>query len=305
MDIKIEKVLERDIDLLVINKIINDRKILNFFVEKVGLSNYELFSVEHSHMDLELGESDITIIVKKENKKIALLIENKIDAPAMDLQPERYIKRGNKGIESNLYDDFKVFIIAPKQYITSNIYAEKYPNKISYEELKEIMNDDEYAISLLDKAIEEKEKGYMVLENKMVTEFWKKYYAFIKNNYPKIKIHEVNGPRGSKASWPELITDYKQIKIIHKADRGYMDLTFSKMAENISIFNKYIDQKIINNYKVVETGKSLAIRIEVPCIDFKNKFEDYIEEMDICMKSATELYDLLSKINVLMMYNEI
>ena len=33
--------------------------------------------------------------------------------------------------------------------IESNVYADKYPNKISYEELIDVMNDDQYAISLL------------------------------------------------------------------------------------------------------------------------------------------------------------
>ena len=51
-------------------------------------------------MDQEDGESDITVILSNEINKIALLIEDKIDAHAMPMQPERYIKRGKKGIEN-------------------------------------------------------------------------------------------------------------------------------------------------------------------------------------------------------------
>ena len=39
---EIEKVLERDIDLYVINKFINDPEFKNLFLKKISLSNFEL-----------------------------------------------------------------------------------------------------------------------------------------------------------------------------------------------------------------------------------------------------------------------
>lgn len=305
MNIKFEKVLERDIDLLMINKFINHPKTIDFFLEKVELYGYKLVDIEHSLMDNELGESDITLIVEKENNKIGILIENKIDAVAMDLQPERYVKRGDKAVSLGIYNEYRIFIIAPKKYLETNIYAKKYPNNISYEDLLDFMNDDKYAVSLLEKAIEEKENGYEVIENEMVTKFWHKYYNFIKENYSSIKINEIIGPRGSRAVWPELHTTNSKVKIMHKSDRGYMDLTFNNMGENIDIFNKYVPIDILSEYEVVKTGKSMSIRLHVPLLDFKNEFDDYINEMHECMKKALELYNVLSRINVTKMYNDI
>lgn len=302
MTFRIEKVLERDIDLLVINNFINN-KLLKLFLDKINLKDYVVLDVEHSHVDADLGESDITVIIEKDNYKIGLLIEDKIDAPAMDLQPERYIERGKRGI-NNKYNEFKTIIIAPNKYLKANPYVSKYQYQISYEEILEVLSDDIYTKTLLTKAIEEKESGYIIIENEMVTKFWKRYYEFVRTNYPKIKIHEIHGPRGSNAQWPELQTDYKQVKILHKSNKGYMDLTFNNMADNIGIFNKYIND-INQDLKIVKTGKSLSIRIDVPKIDFTNDFDNYINELNICMNSALELYHLLSKINVLMMYDEI
>lgn len=304
MTFNIEKVLERDIDLLMIYKFIHDKKVLDLFLDKINKKNYKLVEVKHSVMDQDNGESDITLIVKKDNYKIGLLIEDKIDAIAMPNQRKRYDIRGNIGIKNNSYDEFFVFIIAPSEYLKSNSEAKLYENQISYEELLKAMKNDLYASTLLNKAIEEKKNGYTVIENEMVTKFWKRYYEFIRKNYPTIKIHEIDGPRGSKAAWPEMTTDYKQVVIIHKSDRGYMDLTFGKMSNYISIFNKYIDD-LPKEFKAVKTGKSLAIRLEVPIINFKNEFDDYIAEMHECMKSAIKLYELLSNLNVLMMYEEI
>lgn len=305
MNIKFEKVLERDIDLLMINKFINDSKLLDFFLNKVNKEGYKLIDIEHSFKDTELGESDITLIAENDDSKLGILIENKIDAIAMDLQPERYVKRGDKGIENNIYDEYVIFIIAPKKYLETNIYAKKYPNCISYEELSELMKDDQYAIALFNKAIEEKENGYTIIEDEMVTEFWHRYYNFIKEYYPQIKINEIEGPRGSRAVWPELYTNNPKVKIMHKSDKGFMDLTFSNMGEHIDIFDKYVSEDIINKYEIVRTGKSLSIRMNVPVLDFKNEFDDYIEEMHECMKSALELNDALKSINVLKMYSEV
>lgn len=303
--LKIEKVLERDIDLLMINKLLVDKNILDLFLKKIGKPDYKIASIQHSLTDQEDGESDITVILEKGNSRIGLLIEDKIDAIAMPNQRNRYNIRGNKGIENQQYSEYFVFMIAPADYLKENAEAKLYENQIAYEELKEALSNDIFASTLIEKALEEKKNGYVAIENEMVTEFWKKYYEFIRNNYPKIKIHEINGPRGSRAAWPEMITDRQQVVIIHKSDRGYMDLTFNKMANHVSVFNKYTENKIPKGYNIVKTGKSLSIRLEVPVIDFKSDFDNYIDEMHECMGCAMKLYELLKNINTLMMYEEV
>lgn len=303
MNFKIEKVLERDIDLLVINNIING-KLTKLFLDKTNLTNYEVINVEHSYTDIDLGETDITVIVKNKNHKVGLLIENKINAKTMYLQPKRYIKRGQKGISEKKYNDFKTIIIAPKDYLNTNSSSKEYDYQISYEELLKVLSNDIYSKILINKAIEEKKQRYTVIENEMVTKFWKNYYNFIKTNYPTIKINEINGPRGSNASWPVFQTDYKQVIIIHKSNKGCVDLTFNGTANHISIFNKYI-KNLPDDLKIVQTGKSLAIRINVPMVNFKNDFNDYINEMHKCIQGILKLYNTLSKINVLMLYEQI
>ena len=56
MNIRIEKVLERDIDLLIINKIIDNDKLLNLFLNKINKSEYKIVSIEHSQIDKELSD---------------------------------------------------------------------------------------------------------------------------------------------------------------------------------------------------------------------------------------------------------
>lgn len=302
--LKIEKVLERDIDLLMINKFIYDKKIFDLFLNKININGYDVKALQHSFSDSQ-GESDITVIAEKDNHKIGLLIEDKIDAIAMPNQRERYNIRGQRGIDNKLYDEFYVFMIAPLDYLKSNSEAQLYENQISYEELKEAMKDDIYAVTLIEKAIEEKKNGYIVQEHSGVTQFWEKYYEYIRNNYPTIKINEVHGPRGESAMWPEFSTYYPNVKIIQKSDRGYLDLTFSKMSNYITIFNKYVLDHLDNNMTIEKTGKSMAIRMVFPKIDFRNDFDNYSNELKDCLDKALILYSLLNKIDVNAMYNEI
>lgn len=64
--------------------------------------------------------------------------------------------------------------------------------------------------------------------------------------------------------WPKILTYYPNVKIIQKSDRGYLDLTFSKMSSHINIFNKYVVKYLNKNMTIEKTGKSMAIRMLFP-----------------------------------------
>lgn len=304
MNIRIEKVLERDIDLLIINKIIDNDKLLNLFLNKINKSGYKIVSIEHSQMDKELGETDISIILTNNSSKIAILIENKIDAPFMNEQPIRYYKRGNKGISDGLYDEYYVFIIAPREYLNTHNEVKEYDNHISYEEIRNVL-DDLYSKTLIDKAIEEKKNGYIVIENERATKFWENYYKYIKDNYTTIKINEIYGPKSDINNYSEFETFNPNVKIKYKFDKGYLDLTFSKMGEYPDVFHKYVDNMLDKDMSIEKINKSMIIRLQVPIISFNAEFIDYEKEVKEALDKSLRLYDLLSKIDIHSMYNEI
>ena len=305
MNIIVEKVLERDIDLLMINKFIYDTNVLKYFLNKIDKDGYAISSIQHSLMDQEAGESDITVIVEKDNHKIGLLIEDKIDALALPNQRKRYDIRGQKGIENNQYNEFFVFMIAPADYLRNNNEAMLYENQISYEELRELMSNDIYATTLIDKAIEEKKNGYVIVENPSVTLFWEQYYALIRQSYPGVKIKEVHGPKGNNLCWPELITYYQNVKIFQKSDRGNLDLTFSKMGNYPNIFHKYLDDVIEDDMRIEKTNKSMVVRINIPVIDFRSSFDDQIDKVKDSLNKSLRLYKLLNNVDIDNMYKEI
>ena len=296
MEFSIEKVSERDIDLYIINKFLNDSKFKELFLKKINCQNYQVCKCLHSLSD-ENGESDITIILENDNRKIGLLIEDKINAIAMQKQYERYILRAEKQKHKGLFDNYYIFIIAPKSYIDSNTEAKKYDNKISYEEILDYISGDVYGESLIKKAIEGKKKGYEVVENKAVTLFWEKYYDMVENRFSDLELKTKKGPKGSKTRWPVFHTPIKKIHIIHESNKGCLELRFRNVSLYYSEVYDIVKNVLKENMKLKRTGKSLAIRIDVPEIDFKKDFEEQEENVIKCLEEVKELQKFMRKID--------
>ena len=304
MDFKIEKVLERDMDLLIINRLISNKEFINVFLNKINKRGSKIVNIIHSLMDIEHGESDVTVIIEKGKDRYGLLIEDKITADARPEQGKRYHKRGDKGKKEGLYKDYFTFIVAPQSYLDSNGEVDKYDYNISYEELKKYLKNDLYATILIDKALEERSQRYNIIEDKEVTLFWKNLYDYIDANYKnKIKYNRVTGPRGTKAQWPEYKTNYKEVVIIQKSPSGCLDLTFSRMKKYQDIFYKYI--KKYEYMDIEETTGSMAIRLPITPIDFHQPFNKYKKAVKESLDKTLKLYKILSDIDVKGMYKEI
>ena len=296
MEFNIGNVYERDIDLYIINKFLNDSKFKELFLKKINCQNYQVCKCLHSLSD-ENGESDITIILENDNRKIGLLIEDKINAIAMTEQYKRYILRAEKQKHKGLFDNYYIFIIAPKSYIDSNTEAKKYDNKISYEEILDYISGDVYGESLIKKAIEGKKKGYEVVENKPVTLFWEKYYDMVENRFSDLELKTKKGPKGSKTRWPVFHTPIKKIHIIHESNKGCLELRFRNVSLYYSEVYDIVKNILKENMKLKRTGKSLAIRIDVPEIDFKKDFEEQEKNVIKCLEVVRELQEFMKKID--------
>jgi len=298
-------VSERDMDLLFLEEFVCSQDFLNIFLSKISLFNAKICSVEHSKVDVELGESDLTIIVEKDGKRYGLLIEDKIDAIAMGNQSGRYLKRGEIGIENGDYVDYHVFIVAPEKYLEVNEEAKKYKNKVTYEECIEYFNSrldnrSTFKIQQIKQAIDKQKHGYQVIKNTVVTNFWYQYADFLTKNYPKFIFNSEITEKGAKSTWPTFYTFDSRIKIVHKSEKGYVDLEFAGLGNKTVDLRELIAHKIgklwDNDLFVVQTGKSAVLRIMVPIIDFKIDFARQENKIDIVFSKVEKLYSILDDI---------
>ena len=271
---------------------------------KVGLIDPEVLSVQLSKTDISYGETDITVIVEDKGNKIGLLIEDKIDAIAMPDQSLRYLLRGEKGKQNDEYDDFFVFIVAPDKYLSNNNEASKYPNIISYETILKYFGnkDDErsrFKAEQIRCAINKQKTGYQVIEDERTTEFWRRYSDYQIEHYPGLYLLYDKSAKGTRSSWPRFNTVIKGLYMYHKSESGYIDLTFEGCGERLldieELLKNVEENYIAEGYTVQKTGKSAAIRLNAPIIDFHKSFDEQINEIEICFNAIVKLDDLVKR----------
>jgi len=192
----LEAVTERDVDLLILEELSVGEEFRKRFSTLVfGETVYKAYiGAWHSVCSDNLGESDLLFIFKAMNGlKTAILIENKIDAPPMSEQGERYRQRGEAGIKDRLWESFRTCIIAPEKYLESVKHSRLYDTNITYEEIYGYFrskgdNDNRFAYkaNVLLEGIEKNRRGYQPVENERVTTFVKQYFEYANKKYPEL-----------------------------------------------------------------------------------------------------------------------
>lgn len=293
MEIRLDTTLERDIDLLIMEEFVADTSFAKIFLDAVGVcASYTIDQAIHSKIDPALGESDIVFILNIAGKRHALHIEDKIDAIAMPRQHDRYDLRAQKDIDAGQYDSYSVVIVAPEKYLSNNKEAQKYSNRVTYEQMREYFLSksnlrSKYKIALIDRAICEQKNGYQYEANPGVVSFCTAMAAYQKENYPSL-------PAGTTAWWPGYPTLLNNAVMVFKANKGFCDLQFGHtLAQDLYVRVKdYLSERM----HVVQAGKSASVRITVTPIWLEDRFEEKLAEVDEAFVALTELYDLSKKL---------
>ncbi|WP_455502350.1 hypothetical protein [Gemmiger sp.] len=315
---KFGNIQERDMDLLFLESIVTDTAFVKLLLEKIEKSDklqdrifklgkahlsekpFSVLSVELSATDPELGESDITAVIEISGMRLGLLLEDKIDAPAMPEQCERYFQRAQKAMANGNYDDFFVFIICPEKYYRTNSEAAKYPAYVTYEEYRDLLSKKADAISKihyqqLDLAIRKAKASPNIIINEAAVDFFRKYKIYMLAHYNSLDLRNKDG---SNAWWPHYGTLYKRAYIYHKVSDGLVDLTFPGSGCNLGSLQKAADWLKANGMpqvQAVKTSKAAALRIAVPVLNQTEPFEN-AKESDVkqCFDAIQTLSDFAS-----------
>ncbi|MBP5618008.1 MAG: hypothetical protein J6X61_02530 [Clostridia bacterium] len=291
-------------DMLFLEEFACSASFVALFTDAVGICDPVVLSVQSSKTDISLGESDMTVIVESKGEKIGLLIEDKIDAIAMPEQATRYALRGQKGVERGDYSRYYVFIVAPEKYLSQNTEAQKYPNRVTYESVLSYFEtlDDlraSFKVQQLRQAIEKQKKGYQVEMDPAVTEFWNRYSIFQKANFPGVLLLYNGEIKGSKANWPRFNTVIAGLYMYHKTHFGFVDLTFEGCADRIldieDLLTNPVGDSLCDGFTVHRTGKSAAIRLTVPILNFHKSFESQQNEVETCFEAIQKMSDTVKK----------
>lgn len=298
MTIEFKKIYEHDMDLLIIEEFISDRNFARIFLDKLQLSDdYAIHKVSHSLADSD-GESDITLILQYPDKRVALLIEDKIDAQTMPEQSARYHKRAQSAISRGEYDCYYVMLAAPADYHRehANDGNAAYEYRICYEELREYLSKQDYAravfkTAMVDCALREKKAGYQVQEVPAVTEFWIKLRQFCKENYPQLSMVGEDAPKGAAASWPEFRTSLGTVKVVYKSQKGFVDLELPQYGDRIAELHSIVGDRMAEPMQIWKTGKSASVRLS----DEKWVL-DFTQDFGACQPAISDILQAVSKL---------
>ena len=300
-------VSERDMDLLLLEELVSSEEFLHIFLSKIGLENANIRSIEQSKVDVQFGESDMTVIVEKGGNKYGLLIEDKIDAVAMSNQSSRYVERGELGKKNGDYQQYFIFIVAPESYLQKNNEAKKYPYQVTYEEcLRHFCSKEDnrsiFKSQQIEQAIHKQKRGYQVIEHTAVTDFWDKYITYKERHYPDLWLVSKRGPKGFNSRWPYYHTVLENIVIHHKSESGFVDMEIPNIADKISDLQSRLTELLgtlsTRGIVLVKTGKSAALRIKVPELDFTQPFNYCEENIAKSFEAIEKLSELAKEISI-------
>ena len=278
---------ERDMDLLFMEALVCDAGFRNLVLSKTRFCNreYQVLRAALSETEPDLGETDICVVLQIEDIRVGLLIEDKVDAIAMPEQYLRYRKRGERGIHKGKFDAYEVFIFCPQKYYENNTEAKKYDHFISYEEIKDYFDSKNDVISAvrsqqLGQAIERAKKPPEVNVDEAANLFFNKYKAYQKEYYPELDLRTSDKSNGW---WPHYSTRLGDVYLYHKRPEGFVDLTFPNAAKKMDVLHamaSWLRNHDVSNVVAVKTGRSAALRIEVPKMPLKAVFEN-IDPLDV------------------------
>lgn len=303
MEFKIADVKEKEIDFLLAEEFASSPTFASLFLrtfEAFKDSNFTVKKVYRSHTD-SYGESDLEVYLTDEaDQRIVLLIENKVAAQFQTNQLQRYKKRGETYLRQDKCDDYKIILVAPKEY-SNDFDSLEVDGYVFYEDIRNWLkqgavnsNRCKFKIALLDRAVQKAKHGYQLIEDETASQFWINYWHLVNDLAPIL-----NMPRPSKKpSGSSFVYFYppnlpSRLSLIHKFTYGNVDLQISRAANKTGILRESMSEIITGRVSIQQAGKSAVIRKKVPVLDLNKSLESQSGKAKKCIQEVKNTYEWL------------
>ena len=302
----VNKIFERDIDLLLMEELRCDPDFLQLFLEKTDFPiwQYDPGCIETYQSEyMENGEADVVVVLTySDGVKRALLIEDKINAPTQKDQSQRYTENAKQLLKRKGLKDVKTFLVAPKKYLLDHCddnNAADFETRITYEELLsffESRNDPRFynKAELLRFAVEKQKRGSDKIIDPKITEFWRRLKEHTNQYYPELELisKTVEKSRNDEF-WVCWYSRIKGADIYWKADHGYIDLQVAKCGGRVREFYEKFNDKLLPGMRIEKAGGSLVFRLEnARCwhMSFSEDFDANIQRVDHALSYVYLIY---------------
>jgi hypothetical protein len=295
----LDRVEERDIDLLLLEELICEQGMRDLLAQLVlGETNDAAFlEVSNSISTASDGESDLIAIYALGDRRLAVMIENKISASFMPEQALRYRRRGEQGIREGYWDSYLTVLVAPKRYLDAEHGDHVFDRHIAYEALKPHFERENagprgiWRAALLDQAIGGSRKSvYKRIVDDATTRFFHDYFDIAAREYPDLRMkRDRDRPAGS--TWVQFhpaISMPKNFTLYHKAAEIFtadISLARTRVEDLHTAIGPFLEEGM----SVEQTNKSAVIRIHVPALAIADGVQAQIAEVRTGLAAATRL----------------
>jgi hypothetical protein len=265
------RIYERDVDIVLAEEFYANAEFAAWILSKIksfaNHVNSRVIEVQVSLSD-QSGESDLVIVFENSDKsKIAVLIEDKIDAVFQHEQLARYRMRGQNGIAKNQWNAFEVILCAPRAYLEKSPVAAQFDGTVAYEDIAVWLRDylpdrrGEFRADFLESAAPYGASAYIKNVDSETNAFWKAAFDLAHSQFSELEMKNLEFASGN--TWLEFRPgDFPvDVRVFMKGSSGLADLTFNRME--LGSLDTVVSTlpKLGTTHK---TGKSSCIRPTFP-----------------------------------------
>lgn len=297
----IERKYERDIDIMLAEEFAVSPAFAAWFLKQTK----KFAGIEAKFVDVYVsrsdstGESDLVVVfdTPESDSRLALLIEDKIDAPLQPEQEGRYRLRANTEILRGDYSDYEVILCSPEAYPLTHPKAASFDSFVSYEAIDSFFRTQQpldprtlYRANFIATAAKRSANTWTRIDDEITNAFWKAAYDIAVKEFPDLEMQPLELTKDS--TWinfrpQDMPTRPRRIYVSFKGDRGFMDLTFTDSAARL--LSPLVQPHLENDMTVHQTGKSAAIRIRVEGFKVSEPFDTLLPKVRAAFAACVRL----------------
>lgn len=269
---------ERELDLLLLLEFHASDAFRRSIVQKVTRANEARFVGAWRGVATHLGETDILMVCDVEDQgRVAIMIEDKIDAPFQQTQAERYHARGKLGIEDKLWDRYYACLCCPVEYAPSEA-SNAWHSLLTLEDIlahvRERADADARSVflaSALEQAIKKFKSGSFVVDP-TASAFWQEYQRFCLEHHGDLSMSRLQPVHSRNEPWPRFAAGMlpRDVRLEHRAGLGSVDMAFEhRKADEV---RPKLVALLRPGLQVVRTSQSCVLRWAVRPVKFSEPF---------------------------------
>lgn len=284
-------VYERDIDLLLMEEFHVSGEFVTWFAARAGVQGAEFDGAWHSVTDAD-GETDLLLRVRGGERRIGILIENKVAAPEQDRQDERYHIRAARAQRERKFDDFVTCICAPEVYLAGLRAERLYQSYIPYEAIAVWFGGLDgprhaWRQRIMLEAIQQGRRGYTMVVNPTISDFHLAFWEHIQRHHPSIVMRRPTS-KGNKSNWIVMKGhDFPpRVQLHFKMDQQVVELGFSgrSVAELLARKSDWPDE-----IRPIQKRGTAALAIRVPYVDRMKPLTEQLEPLEEVFRALSAL----------------